>query len=49
MATQMKNSTTSIKSVKDIIEIKAYVKKQIQSGKPIDESKMKGIKFATPL
>lgn len=40
---------SEIKSVKDIVEVKAYIKKQMQSGKPIDESKMKGIKFASPL
>ncbi|WP_299252217.1 hypothetical protein [uncultured Cytophaga sp.] len=47
----MKKTATKfeIKSVKDIVEVKAYIKKQMQSGKPIDESKMKGIKFASPL
>jgi hypothetical protein len=40
---------SEIKSVKDIVEVKAYIKKQMQSGQPIDESKMKGIKFAAPL
>ena len=47
----MKKATmkSEIKSVKDIVEIKAYIKKQAQSGEPIDKSKMKGIKFASPL
>ena len=44
-----KAQTSQIKSVQDIIEVKEYVKKQIQSGKPIDQSKMKGLKFARPL
>lgn len=44
-----KSHTSEIKSVKDIVEVKEYVKKQIQSGKPVDHSKMKGLKFARPL
>jgi hypothetical protein len=45
----MKKTSTQIKSENDIIEVQEYVKKQIQSGKPVDYSKMKGLKFARPL
>ncbi len=33
----------------DSIEVKEYIKKQIQGKKPIDQEKLKGFKFVQPL